>query len=191
MNGKDDDVRSRFRHEARTILNHVVGFGELLAGDSSPLTAPELDESFKAIGAAAIALRQPVLAYLASILDGSEPSDVLRLQVYERIYDLVSLVQSTKRFSPAGTKALEDIHKVHEAVNALSDLFESADAFSAIKADSAAFPAASSSWTTTPSTGKSSRGTSSGRDTWSARRPTGPRPSRYCPRRRSTSSSST
>lgn len=144
MNGKDDDVRARFRHEARTILNHVVGFGELLAGDSSPQTAPELSASFKAIGEAAIALRQPVLAYLASILDGSEPSEALRMQVYEHIYDLVSLVQTARRVSPAGTKALDDIHKVHEAANALSDLFEGADAFATIDTDSSALSRAAS-----------------------------------------------
>ncbi|OHD22433.1 MAG: hypothetical protein A2Y38_03620 [Spirochaetes bacterium GWB1_59_5] len=124
MSEGPDDVRSRFRHEARTILNHVVGFGELLSADSDALTGQALRSIFNEIGKAAIALRQPILEYIASLIEGSEPSEALRRQVYERIYDLISLVQTARRVAPKGERALKDIRKVHEAANALADLFE-------------------------------------------------------------------
>jgi sigma-B regulation protein RsbU (phosphoserine phosphatase) len=124
MSEGPDDVRSRFRHDARTILNHVVGFGELLSADSDALAGQALRTIFRDIGKAAIALRQPVLEYIASVIEGSAPSEALRRQVYDRIYDLISLVQTARRVAPKGERALKDIRKVHEAANALADLFE-------------------------------------------------------------------
>ncbi len=124
MSEGPDDVRSRFRHDARTMLNHVVGFGELLSADADSLSGQALRTIFKDIGKAAIALRQPVLEYIASVIEGSAPSEALRRQVYERIYDLISLVQTARRVAPKGERALKDIRKVHEAANALADLFE-------------------------------------------------------------------
>jgi len=126
MNDQPDDVRSRFRHEARTILNHVVGFGELLSGDAGAAAEPAIREAFAAIGRAAVDLRQPVLEYVASVIDGSEPPDALRRQVYDRIYDLVSLVQAARRTASGNDRTLDDIHKVHEAANALAALFDGA-----------------------------------------------------------------
>ncbi|MBN2875838.1 MAG: response regulator, partial [Spirochaetales bacterium] len=127
MSDHGDDVRMRFRHEARTILNHVVGFGELLAQDSLADDDPDTVAVFHAIGNAAIALRQPVLEYIGSVMEGAVPSLTLKRQVYDRIYDLVSLVQVARRDIPANHQALKDVHKVHEATNALADLFEEAD----------------------------------------------------------------
>ncbi|MBU0926674.1 MAG: SpoIIE family protein phosphatase [Spirochaetes bacterium] len=124
MSERNDDARALFRHEARTILNHVVGFGELLAGDAGASSAKALREIFGKIGKAALALRQPALEYVSSVSEGAEPPDALRRQVYDRIYDLISLVQAARRVAPKGDRAVEDIHKVHEAANALADLFE-------------------------------------------------------------------
>ncbi len=124
MSDRPDDVRSRFRHEARTILNHVVGFGELIAGDAGATYDHALRTTFLEIGRAAVALRQPVLEYVSSVIDGAEPPDELRRTVYDRIYDLISLVQAARRVAPKGDRSLKDISKVHEAANALADLFE-------------------------------------------------------------------
>lgn len=121
-----DDTRSRFRHEVRTILNHVVGFGELLSGDADATADVGLRAAFGDIGRAAVALRQPVLEYVAYVIEGAEPSEALRRQVYDRIYDLVSLVQAARRTVPEGDGSLGDIRKVHEAANALAGLFEAA-----------------------------------------------------------------
>jgi len=124
MSDHPDDARSRFRHEARTILNHVVGFGELLAGDTNSSSDSAVRSTFDEISKASVALRQPVLEYISSVIDGSAPSDALRRQVYDRLYDLVSLVQTARRIAPKGDRSLGDIQKVHEAANALTDLFE-------------------------------------------------------------------
>jgi len=121
-----DDTRSRFRHEVRTVLNHVVGFGELLSGDAGAAADGVLGAAFGDIGRAAVALRQPVLEYVAYVIEGAEPSEALRRQVYDRIYDLISLVQAARRAVPDGDGALGDIRKVHEAANALAGLFEAA-----------------------------------------------------------------
>jgi sigma-B regulation protein RsbU (phosphoserine phosphatase) len=118
-----DDTRSRFRHEVRTILNHVVGFGELLSGDAGASVGVALRATFGDIGKAAVALRQPVLEYVTYVIEGAEPSEALRRQVYDRIYDLISLVQTARRTVPKGDRSLHDIRKVHEAANALADLF--------------------------------------------------------------------
>lgn len=124
MSEDPDDVISRFRHDARTILNHIVGFGELLAADSESRSGQALRTILKDIGQASIALRRPVLEYLASVMEDSTPSEVLRRHVYDCIYDLISLVQTARRIAPKGERALKDIRKVHEAANALADLFE-------------------------------------------------------------------
>ncbi|HQO66699.1 MAG TPA: response regulator, partial [Spirochaetales bacterium] len=137
MNDRTDDARARFRHEARTILNHVVGFGELLSGDADLTTDPAKGKALADIGKAAAALRQPVLEYVGSVIDGSGPSDALRRQVYERIYDLVSLVQAAKRTSSRGDRFIGDVRKVHEAVNALAALFDEAGPASGKDADRA------------------------------------------------------
>ncbi|HPE88598.1 MAG TPA: SpoIIE family protein phosphatase [Spirochaetia bacterium] len=126
MNDRTDDARARFRHEARTILNHVVGFGELLSGDAGMTADPAKSKALADIGKAAASLRQPVLEYVGSVIDGSGPSDALRGQVYERIYDLVSLVQAAKRDASRGDRFIGDVRKVHEAVNSLAALFDEA-----------------------------------------------------------------
>ena len=138
MSDRLDDVRARFRHEARTILNHVVGFGELLAGDSAPSSKKIISKTLHEIGKASLALRQPVLEYVASVIEGDEPSDALRRQVYDRIYDLVSLVQVARRDAPKGDPLLGDVHKVHDAANALADLFDGTAPIIASHADGVA-----------------------------------------------------
>ncbi|GAB1456447.1 hypothetical protein MASR2M48_17550 [Spirochaetota bacterium] len=138
MSDRLDDVRARFRHEARTILNHVVGFGELLAGDSAPSSKKIINKTLHEIGKASLALRQPVLEYVASVIEGDEPSDALRRQVYDRIYDLVSLVQVARRDAPKGDPLLGDVHKVHDAANALADLFDGTAPIIASHADGVA-----------------------------------------------------
>ncbi len=126
MSERIDDTRSLFRHEVRTILNHVVGFGELLSGDAGAGVPGAVRADFRDIGKAAVALRQPVLEYVAYVIEGAEPSEALRRQVYDRIYDLISLVQAARRSVPEGDRSLGDIRKVHEAANALAVLFEAA-----------------------------------------------------------------
>lgn len=130
MTAREDEIRSKFRHEARSLLNHVIGFGDLLSGDADAASSDAARAMLHDIGKAAAALRQPVLEFLASILDGSEPSQALRTQVYDHIYELVSLVQAARRSIPSSEVALADIHKVHEAANALVELFEGTKLFS-------------------------------------------------------------
>jgi sigma-B regulation protein RsbU (phosphoserine phosphatase) len=127
MTGKDEDSQTNFRHEARTVLNHVIGFSELLAGDMGTTTDATVRESLKNIGESAVALRQPVLAYMTSLMDGAEPSEALRTQVYDRIYDLVTLVKSVQVMDVDDGGILDDLMKALEAANSLSKLFESVE----------------------------------------------------------------
>jgi sigma-B regulation protein RsbU (phosphoserine phosphatase) len=124
MTVQDGDPQTRFRHEARTVLNHVIGFSELLAGDINTSTNDVVRTALKNIGESAVALRQPVLAYMTSLVNGSEPSEALRIQVYDRIHDLVSLIQSVRGMEVDDGGILDDLVKALEAANGLANLFE-------------------------------------------------------------------
>lgn len=129
----------RFRHEARTFLNHALGYAEMVAeAEGTEGTKPAIAR-FKA---AAAALKAPALAYLLALdadaapaaprpegatADGSQagaaPSRVeaLRDEAYGRIYELMNAIQVVKRLRlEAGPE--EDLRRVQEAVNSLVDL---------------------------------------------------------------------
>jgi len=128
MSEAEDSARARFRYEARTILNHVVGFGDLLLGDVLPETRRELRAKYKAIANAALALRHPVHEYLGSVIQGAEPPLALKRQVLDGIHNLETLVTVARTEMPDNDRALGDIQKVHEASEALAQLFGASDA---------------------------------------------------------------
>ncbi len=123
MSEAEDSARARFRYEARTILNHIVGFGDLLVGDVLPGTRRELRTQYKAIASAALALRSPVHEYLGSVIQGNEPPEALKRQVLDGIHHLELLVNTARTEAPDDTRAIGDIQKVFEASEALAHLF--------------------------------------------------------------------
>lgn len=126
------DERSRFRHEARTFLNHIIGYAELLAAQIDTVEAEELRELIKRLQVTALELRDPVQQYLlqttAEQLDDTQQQNLgpLKETVYAKIYDLISLTQTGRRLALSGLNRdiQADISKIHEAANALVDLFE-------------------------------------------------------------------
>ena len=161
----DIDERARFRHEARTLLNHAVGYAELLASDAVESVDNSMEQALIDIRNAALRLRKPAIDFIAVVTDpghggavngadgvaidalvgtgvegagrsaiGSSAlststellTDALKQEVYACMYDVVCLVQAARRNAPAGgpKSMLEDIRRVHEAVNDLANLFE-------------------------------------------------------------------
>lgn len=167
----DIDERARFRHEARTLLNHAVGYAELLASDAVESSVDGMEQALIDIRNAALRLRKPAVdfiaavteshsagaanAFIASITAGGGVSapdnptdtvvgellpDALKQEVYACMYDVVCLVQAARRNAPGvGAEAmLEDIRRVHEAVNELANLFEETESRGGFKGETPA-----------------------------------------------------
>ncbi|HAP43695.1 MAG: hypothetical protein A2087_03525 [Spirochaetes bacterium GWD1_61_31] len=126
------DERSRFRHEARTFLNHIVGYAELLAVQAEVIQTSDLRQTILDLQSAAVALRDPVQEYLQlSTADNASPENTDQLEtvkktVYACLYSLISLTQTARRLAMASNDRdiQADVGKVREAANALVDLFE-------------------------------------------------------------------
>jgi sigma-B regulation protein RsbU (phosphoserine phosphatase) len=118
--------RSKFRHEVRTLLNHAVGYGELLAVSAEAITDITFTSAIMEIREAVLKLRQPALDFMTVVSEGKPHNDELKQEVYAGLYDLVCLIQAVRRRIPQDVHAgaLEDVSRVHEAVNKLADLFE-------------------------------------------------------------------
>jgi len=138
-----DDERARFRHEARTYLNHIVGYGELLGATAELEPDHAYGRAIAAVREVALKLRQPALDYIASLAGRgqaedapAEAAETLKAAVYSSVYDLVSVVQAARRVAPLSSASLDDVHKVHEAANALVDLLEEREMKGAFEPDS-------------------------------------------------------
>ncbi|MBU0935508.1 MAG: SpoIIE family protein phosphatase [Spirochaetes bacterium] len=126
------DERSRFRHEARTFLNHIIGYAELLSAQADSVESDELRQNIYNLQQTAGQLREPVQTYLllstADNLSDSHREQVAEAKtaVYSGIYDLISMTQAGRRLSLTGLNRdiNADISKIHEAANALVDLIE-------------------------------------------------------------------
>lgn len=145
----DIDERARFRHEARTLLNHAVGYAELLASDVAESAVDGMGQAMIDIRSAALRLRKPAIEFIVAITEPQAPgvttggagstgegpgsgvsgdvlSDALKQEVYACMYDVVCFIQAAKRNAPSSgaEPMLEDVRRVHEAVNELANLFE-------------------------------------------------------------------
>ena len=139
----DIDERARFRHEARTLLNHAVGYAELLATDATESVDSTVEKALEDIREAALKLRKPTVDFITAVTESSPTvsaagdgvvsgvaakpfSDVLKQEVYSGLYEVVSLVQAARRKAPSSgaETLLEDVRRVHEAVNDLANLFD-------------------------------------------------------------------
>ncbi len=133
----DIDERARFRHEARTLLNHAVGYAELLESDAVESADDSMEQALIDIRSAALRLRKPAIDFIAAVTESSPFSDALKQEVYSCLYDVICLVQAARRTAPAvGSESmLEDVRRVHEALNDLADLFEETESRGGFKGE--------------------------------------------------------
>lgn len=135
----------RFRHEARTFLNHALGYAEMVADAKAESKAAI--ERFKA---AAAALKTPTLAYLLALDADAAPSEpalaaasaeaarieTLRDEAYGRVYELMNAIQAVKRLRLEAAVE-EDLRRVQDAVNSLVDLMRDREERGAFVPDAA------------------------------------------------------
>jgi sigma-B regulation protein RsbU (phosphoserine phosphatase) len=133
----DIDERARFRHEARTLLNHAVGYAELLASDAVESADNSMEQALIDIRNATLRLRKPAIDFIAAVTESSPFPDTLKQEVYACLYDVVCLVQAARRNAPpqGAESMLEDVRRVHEAVNELADLFEETESKGGFKSE--------------------------------------------------------
>ncbi len=132
------DTRAHLRHEARTFLNHAIGYAELLP-DVRELNADNAcGTALATVQTAAQGLRKPILDYL-EFLDPSDKAhgaaqadavdaETLKQEAYAHIYDLINAIQGARRSCPNKDAALAAVHidlrRIHDAINSLVDLLE-------------------------------------------------------------------
>lgn len=127
--------RRELRHSLRTFLNHIAGYGDLLAQEAKDSGEEELLGLYGRIGGMAFELRDRVLPYFLSPEEGGPPEGEkadLERGVYGILYDIIALVQTAKRRinAEAKTDFLPDTEKLLEAANSIIELFElNVDAF--------------------------------------------------------------
>lgn len=125
-----EDRRS-LRHSVRTLLNHIVGYADILRQEAEDLEADGLSPIYALIRASALDLRSPALHYFRDSSPDSghsydeEAPDLLR-QVYSHLYDIIGQVQAAKRSlaGEADGHFLPDTEKILEAANGVIGIFE-------------------------------------------------------------------
>ena len=115
------------RRSARTQLNHIVGYGEMLRQDAIENGHEDLASIFATIKESAQALKEPLLARLDE--RGSAGPEALDHQIYGIIYALVALVQEVKgKASVGGDRDLVlDADRLLQAGNAILELMAAED----------------------------------------------------------------
>ncbi len=115
------------RRSARTQLNHIVGYGEILRQDAIENGHEDLAAIFATIKESAQALKEPLLARLDE--RGSAGPEALDHQIYGIIYALVALVQEVKGKASAGgdRDLVLDADRLLQAGNAILELMAAED----------------------------------------------------------------
>lgn len=112
------------RHAARTRLNHIVGYGDILRQDAADSGRGALAALFEEIGKSALALRDPLLAALGGEGPPEEGAGAARSSeedVYTLLYRLIALIQDAKG-KAAGGVAAADVEKLLAAANGILEL---------------------------------------------------------------------
>jgi phosphoserine phosphatase RsbU/P len=112
---------------ARTKLNHIVAYAEMLRQDAKEASREDLSSLYSAIAEFAQALKEPLIARLAREPgDGAEGDghEILDHQIYGILYALIGLVQDVKgKAAMSGRKDLSaDSDKLLDAGNAILEL---------------------------------------------------------------------
>jgi sigma-B regulation protein RsbU (phosphoserine phosphatase) len=123
--------RRELKHSVRTLLNHIVGYGDILQQEALDSSEEGLGAVYKSISVFALQLRDLALVYFCEA--GSEPEAERRAElergIYGLLYDIIGLVQKAKRdidtHSASAGRFLEDTARILEAANGIVELFES------------------------------------------------------------------
>lgn len=125
------DSRTKVRHEIRTLLNHIVGYADILLEDACTRKDAERQEIFQELREKALALREPLLQFFANPGEGpvgTEDREPLKRRIYGLLYDAITQIQAAKRSCQSEDCApyLPDLQKILEAANGTAELFEGA-----------------------------------------------------------------
>jgi phosphoserine phosphatase RsbU/P len=120
---------SKLRHEVRTLLNHIVGYADILLEDISAQRNSEFYALFGELRDLALSLREPFSQLLSGKSQGAEESvdtEALKHSLYGLLYDIIALVQTIKRrcTSKETKPYLRDLQKILESSNGMVDIFE-------------------------------------------------------------------
>ncbi len=120
LGGREATVTQR---AARTQLNHIVGYSEILRKDALEAGREDLASIFATVGESALELQAPLLARLGE----GEPAagaETLDHEIYGILYALVALIQDAKgKASSGGDRHLGlDADRLLEAGNAILEL---------------------------------------------------------------------
>ena len=129
------DSRTRVRHEIRTLLNHIVGYADILLEDAAGRRESGLQAAFVELREKALSLREPLLHFFANPGEGSpaeEDRESLKRRIYGLLYDAIAQIQAAKRACQSADLSvyLPDLQKILEAANGTAELFEGALAHS-------------------------------------------------------------
>jgi sigma-B regulation protein RsbU (phosphoserine phosphatase) len=115
------------RRAARTQINHIVGYAEILRQDSLEAGREDLASTFATIGETARQLKGPLVARIGSLAEESPAP--LDHEIYGILYALVALIQDAKRKAASGgEKDLDlDAEWLLEASNAIIELMAAED----------------------------------------------------------------
>ncbi len=118
--------RGAAQRAARTQLNHIVGYAEMLRQDAAEDLREDLASLFVTIADTARALREPLVARLDGRNRGAG-TEALDHEIYGILYALVALIQDAKgRASTGGDRNLGHVaDKLLDAGNAILELMAS------------------------------------------------------------------
>ena len=125
------ESRNNIRHEIRTLLNHIVGYAEILLEDASFHKDTELSGVLEDLRTKSLALREPILQFFATSAEipaGSPEMEARTRGIHGLLYDAISQIQTARRTcqSENNESFLPDLQKILEAANATAELFEGA-----------------------------------------------------------------
>ncbi len=119
------DSLSKARHEMRTLLNHVVGYTDILLEDTTAKRDEGLRTIFRELRDLVLLLREPIFQFFS---ESSGPADreSVKGRVYGLLYDIIALLQTAKRQCGSEDRKvfLPDIQKIVEAANGTVEIFE-------------------------------------------------------------------
>ena len=113
------------RQSARTQLNHIVGYGEMLKRDALEAGREDLASIFATICESAQALKEPLLARL--VARGDESPEALDHEIYGILYALIAFIHDAKgKATAGGNKGIAvDAERLLEAGNSILELMAS------------------------------------------------------------------
>lgn len=121
-----EDSPSKIRHDLRTLLNHIVGYSDILREDAHEAGHPELTDIFTKLFKLAGTLRDPLDNLYKDEVPEEAAYGILKAEILSSLFDVVSLSHSAKRISNRDSKKefIGDIDKMLESANNIVDIVE-------------------------------------------------------------------